>query len=351
MMDVEEFLKRLQDGERFFLDIEFPRGVDIRELVPKINAIIKSSIEEENPVTFDGCYFQEIKADGIYLEALNSVWDNEKKLYFLDSSLKNSNFRGSNLKNAVFTNSDLSSSNFDYANLEHAEMKGVDLTGATLREAHLESASFVGANLEEADLSESVLHAAVFANSNLHKANLAGCEIFDTDFRESDLSKANLRCICGSGNFSDVLFDKAKIEEVDISHSIFERASFRKSIIKKSSFHKVDFSDANFERAIFQCSYIKHASFEAVKLNDADFSNNEIELVDFSKADMRGTDLRGTKLWACFFYRTDLRGVKNLESVRGIDTCLFLDVILTEKEKSIIEKKTNKRKSTFVVRD
>ena len=86
-MDAEEFLKRLEEGERLFIDIRFPRGTDLRGLVARINKVVMSSVEEHDILVFDGCYFQNLSADGLYLKNLNQMWYNEKKLYFLDLSL------------------------------------------------------------------------------------------------------------------------------------------------------------------------------------------------------------------------------------------------------------------------
>ena len=67
-MDFKEFLKRLEEGERFFIDIKFPRGTDLRGVVARINKIVMSCVNDYDFIVFDGCYFQNLSADGLYLK-------------------------------------------------------------------------------------------------------------------------------------------------------------------------------------------------------------------------------------------------------------------------------------------
>ena len=339
-MDVKEFVERLRDGERYFIDLEFEDGADIIDYVPSINEILRSSVREGNPLVLDGCRFQRVKADNIYLESLNSIWDSEKRLYFVDCSMRNSILCRSNLRNSDFSKSDLSFSNLSESNLENATMVKVEMRGAKLRKANLENADLTGASLEEADLCEAILHGSIFANANLHKASLRGSELFKTDFRGADLSEADLACSCGSADFSDAIIDNAKIGEVEWMHSIFERASLRKAEFSKASLYKMDFSDSILRGARFLNSYMRHITFENSDMKRSKLCGSELCLVDFSETDLRGSDFRGSILRGCFFFRTDLRGVKGLEDVKGLENSLFIDVVVDERVKDVIEERT-----------
>jgi len=349
-MDGEEFIKRLEEGERYFYDLELPQGADLTPYISRINEILKDSMSESNPLIIDGCKLERVKADGIYFESLNSIWGTEKTLYFLDCSLRRSVFCRANLKNADFGKSDLAYSDFSKSDLEESKFIKSDLTKAKLDKANLENANLTGANLEEASLDESTLHGTVFANSNLHKATLKGAELFRTDFREADLSEADLTCSCGDADFSGAILDEAVLEEVEYTHSIFERSSIKKAKIDKSSLYKIDFTDSNIEKSSFKETYIKHISFENANLRGADFTESEFEFVDFTEADLRGANFKNVRIKFALFCRTNLINLKDLDSAEGIERAIFLDVIVTEKEKSIIDRKSNNPANSFILR-
>ena len=110
------------------------------------------------------------------------------------------------------------------------------------------------------------------------------------------------------------------MEKMDISHSIFERSSLRKCIMRGSTFCKMDFSDANLEGALLQRCYLKHVSFEGAKLRGVDFSESEMEFVDFTGADLTNVSFEDAKLRACVFSCAP----ESLSSADGIEKCLFL---------------------------
>ncbi|HEB37701.1 MAG TPA: pentapeptide repeat-containing protein [Thermoplasmatales archaeon] len=349
-MDIEEFVERLEEGERYFLDLELPEDSDLNPYVPRINRVLRSSIKDMNPIIIDGCRFQRIKVDDIYLEYLNSIWESERTLYFLDCSLRNSNFCRANLKGADFSKSDLSFSNLSETNLEGAKFIKADLAKTKIVKTNLEGADFNGANLEEANLEETSLHGTIFANSNLHKASLKGSELFRTDFREADLSGANLTCSCGDGDFSGAILDEAVLEEVELTHSMFERSSIKNAKLDKSSLYKIDFTDANIEKSSFKKVYLKHVSFENANLSKSDFTDCELEFVDFTDANLKGVNFENVKIKGAFFCRTILIGLRNLDSVEGLEKALFLDAIVTEKEKDVIEEKSNNPINSFILK-
>ena len=85
---------------------------------------------------------------------------------FKGVSLKNSNFKNTNLRMADFgcIKSDLEGADFEKANLIEANFEGANLRGARFEGANLWNTNFENSNLENTD----------FENSNLSEANLQG---------------------------------------------------------------------------------------------------------------------------------------------------------------------------------
>ena len=137
---------------------------------------------------------------------------------------------------------------------------------------------------------------------------------------------------------------------MELTHSIFERSGIKNARLDKSSFYKVDFTDANIEKSSFREAYLKHTSFENANLSKSDFTDCELEFVDFTDADLKGVNFKNARMKGVFFCRTDLTGLKNLDSVEGLERVLFLDVVVTKKEKDIIEGKSNNPVNSFVLK-
>ena len=118
----------------------------------------------------------------------------------------------------------------------------------------------------------------------------------------------------------------------------------------KSSLYKIDFTDANIEKSSFKKVYLKHVSFENANLSKSDFTDCELEFADFADANLENANFKNVKIKGAFFCRTNLAGLKNLDSVEGLEKALFLDVIVSEKEEDIIKEKSNNPVNSFILK-
>ncbi|RLF38783.1 MAG: hypothetical protein DRN00_03425, partial [Thermoplasmata archaeon] len=151
---MRDFVKKLADGERFFLEIDLPEGTDLTELVPLINEIL----EKGDPLTIDRGTFPGLKAEKINFSKLNYAWEPSYPLCFVKSNLKEANFSGANLKGADFSKSNLSFAKLKEADMEGADFQDSDLSSAYMKKSNLSNADFSNAFMERADLRESRAH-------------------------------------------------------------------------------------------------------------------------------------------------------------------------------------------------
>ena len=118
--EVEEILKRYEDGEREFLYVDLSGG-DL------------SSVD-----------FGERSLRGVIYN---------KKIKFSNDNLSNDNLSSANLRNAFMQFVNLNNANLNNANLERTLLEGANLKGANLKGANLCSTNLAGADLTNADLS------------------------------------------------------------------------------------------------------------------------------------------------------------------------------------------------------
>ncbi|HEC80930.1 MAG TPA: hypothetical protein ENI42_00685, partial [Thermoplasmatales archaeon] len=68
----------------------------------------------------------------------------------------------------------------------------------------------------------------------------------------------------------------------------------------------------------------------------------ELRKVDFTDADLAGADFDDVTLDGVYFCRSNLVGVKNIETVKGFGNCVFVDVLVTGEQKRVIEEMIGK---------
>lgn len=347
----EEFIRDLIKGIRIFEDVEISRGFDFTPFVSKINDVLQKSTEDK-VLMIDGGKFVDIKAEGIYLRKMNTLWEPERSLLFVGSNLRKADLKGANLKNADFTNADLSNACLEKADLKNAVLHHADLSVAKIANADLSGADLSAANLEGANLIDANLSDTCLANANIHKADLTGVEFFNSDLRNADLSGTVLTCSCGSADFTDVNLEKALLKEVEFTHSLFIRAWLKKAVVEDSSLYKIDFSDCMAKEAVFRHVYAEHLDFCNADLKGVDFTGSEFHRVDFTGADLRNANLDQVTLEGVYFYRTDLRGVKNLESVKGFERAILVEVFVTSEQAEVFRKRLkNSQQNEFIVKE
>ena len=99
--------------------------------------------------------------------------------------LTRADLTGADLRGANLSDANLSDANLSGANLTGANLTGARLTGAHLSEAHLYGANLSGANLTGANLS-----GANLSGANLYGANLYGANLYKVDLTGADLTEA-----------------------------------------------------------------------------------------------------------------------------------------------------------------
>jgi uncharacterized protein YjbI with pentapeptide repeats len=86
----------------------------------------------------------------------------------------------------------------------------------------------------------------------------------------------------------------------------------------------------------FTDTYLLDADLKGADLRGANFRG-----VAFTGADLRGADLEDANLMYANLFQADLRDVKGLESVRGLDDAIYYGTIITSREKDIIDRAIN----------
>jgi uncharacterized protein YjbI with pentapeptide repeats len=142
-------------------------------------------------------------------------------------------------------------------------------------------------------------------------ANFEGADLCDADLRRSDLSGANFR----GANVSGAVFIGARLMESD------------------------------FDGATMLGSDLYEANISKGKLTNCDLTGAWL-----LRLNLGGADLTGSKITNAMFYRSDLRGIVGLDTVRDLATCQFKHTMVTLREKGIIEAALNAR-PLFELRD
>jgi len=236
---------------------------------------------------------------------------------------KNSDLSGADLSMADLSHADLTSANLQGASLSEADFTQAVLEGADLGNAILEGAVFekaamqkavlsdvkaAGAYFSRADLSDSLLTGSVFA-----KADFSEALLHRADFGGSDLKEASVEGACGPG----ICMDKADLTELrasegcDFSGGSFRRVLAAESIWENADLSGADFSFARMEGADFTSAVLEAANFAAADMKFARFPRANLKGAkmvsvnlfqgSLEKADLTGTDLRGSNLYAAEF--------------------------------------------------
>ena len=168
-----------------------------------------------------------------------------QKVLVIEAELKDGDYSGLDLSGFFF---------------EDAVLSGRTLSGAKFNGAILDSSVFTESDVSDADFSGAMLCGPDFSEANLGKTSFKGALLVGADFSLADMA--------GAG------FDSAKIYGGIFNSAIFDRASFRKTILYCRP-ESVDLPCASAERSSF-----KGADFSdgALLLElDGDFSNATLE--------------------------------------------------------------------------
>jgi len=205
-MSAEEFIKRLDSGERDFRYIKlYGPKVDI---LGKSNERGKINLEQfkdiflhqfgskpwEAPLLLKGSVFRDVNLDEAWLDYMQAEGTDFSGsdicrahmsnaylvkailngTYLVDTEMNRTNFRDAEMKNVNIYYSAIAFSNFKRADLSNADAFNADMREVDLRNANLENANFRGSNLRKAKLTNANLKKANFNDCNLSEAELTG---------------------------------------------------------------------------------------------------------------------------------------------------------------------------------
>lgn len=208
------------------------------------------------------------------------------------------------LSDLDFKGARMSRSDVFGTNLTHSNLSATDLAGARLDRTVITFANFTGANLEGATF----MRPTVYSDLRV-------------DWREAPkFDKANLRGARLTGRF-----DGASFLGTDLSGFNFSPHEPRADI----SFLPRNFCrGCNFEGAKLRGADLDDASLWMASFVNADLAGARLSRTDLTKADFTGADLTGADLTGADLAEANLKGVRGLDTVKGLGLALNLDKAL-----------------------
>ena len=167
-----------------------------------------------------------------------------------------------------------------------------------------------------------------FSDINLEQDfNLCGYEKFEEMqkyLKNTDLEENPV--IIENSVFRRLDADELYLPFLRANNASFKHAAFMGADLKGSQFENTNFRYARLAKANIMDSNLKNADLRLADLNLASLVNTILTGADFSGADLQYTNMQ----------KADIKGIKNLELARFVETVNFQFAGLTEKEKSII---------------
>lgn len=266
-------------------------------------------------------------------------------------TLDKEDLRGLDLSDVVLTGARLRGAKLDGAKLDGAALSDVDAEGASFVKASLVGTDLTGARLVDADFTEALLDDTILdavhaprlvldgvrgERTKLVKANLVGAHgervsLVDADLTGAvveglrlagaDLTRARLYDAEGM----DVCFDDAKLEGLRADGARLRRGRFLRvtgeaPVFAGAELELADFSSAELPRADFAGAGLDEAVLDRAELVGARFRKARarrtllrkanLMQASFEKADLTFADLRGANLYQCDTFRARAHGVR-----------------------------------------
>lgn len=137
---------------------------------------------------------------------------------------------------------------FNTSNIKNCKFLKSDLSGLTLKANMIKVCDFSGSSLRNCKIEESEISKSIFADSSLIDAQIAQSEITD--------------CNLNDANFSGAEFLKSRFQKNNIKNAVWKHTSFKDAII----------SNVVFDGTIEDCSF-DNCSFKGVKFQHATILN------------------------------------------------------------------------------
>ncbi|VAW76606.1 Pentapeptide repeat family protein [hydrothermal vent metagenome] len=235
-------------------------------------------------------------------EESNRVRDEVKARLAAGQSLAESKLTGANLSDMNLSGADFTGAYLAGANLNGANMEGVNLTNAILAHASLKGTRLTGAVLVGANLGSSQLtHALVDGNVDARNTILSRADLSGTCFRGARLDGASLMEVTfNQTDFSEVQAEQLLFMECDFKNTSFVKARLPQSIFLKTDISGSDFSGAHLDAATFVGIKGQSARFCDASMDNVRFVDEcNLVSVDFSRANLNKSNLRGSLLSGC----------------------------------------------------
>lgn len=306
-MQIQEFLRRYQQGERNFAHIDL------------------------SGASLSGVNLREIDLTGANLTGANLSWSFLGNAKLMGACLRRADLRNAALAGANLEQSNLSGANLAKADLRLAGLQAADLNWAALPEADLGGADLQRVksdqiNLERAKLDGAKLMAAELMEANLNRASLVGANLTGAILREAHLVEANLReaILIGanlieadlngaqmrSANLAEADLHRAVLAGVDLTEAVLDSADLSRSNLSGSYLLKASFKKAHLLRSNLQGAYLLRADLSEANLRGADLRKADLSGAYLLDAMLGEADLRDACLIECHLIRTNLEGAQ-----------------------------------------
>ena len=196
---------------------------------------------------------------------------------FTHAQLDNTNFTAITGDDVSFASSTGALTTFTDANLPRARFDDVQLETPDFSGATLESASFTGAHMTQARLFD----------TKAEKATLSGATMPDASAVGARFNGAIMHGVSAPGS----IWERAFLDECDLSTAELPGASFVKASCEKAIFSGADLRGARFRKA----KLVKAVMFRA-DMMEASFEDTDLSGANLSNANLYGTVGFGSKL-------------------------------------------------------
>jgi uncharacterized protein YjbI with pentapeptide repeats len=153
---------------------------------------------------------------------------------------------------------------------------------------------FTNVNFEQADLEGVNLGGSIFERANLQGANLQDINLQDTNFQGANLQGAILR----GANLEDAYLEDANLED----------AILRGANLQGANLQDTNLQDANLSAAYLSGAYLQGANLQDANLSGAFLSGANLSNTNLQGTNFQGADLLTANLSGAFFLDANLQG-------------------------------------------
>jgi len=120
--------------------------------------------------------------------------------------------------------------------------------------------------------------------------------------------------------------DHVALIGVDVAGAYLEGLRLEKAQARRANFSAVDLREADFQRAHLEDASFQFANLRGASLQGCDLAGAQFEDADLVGASLAGANLDGVSLDRADLRGTDLAGVTNWQSIKGIRKANILDI-------------------------